>query len=661
MNFSHSIFRVSLGFLVLLLFLAGIMLMARAHYDEMRRTQETVRLSGERATLVYQLRTIVRERVIDLNAMLLTDDPFVQDYIHMRYLARANEYVALRAQLEELPAEQDYVILLRELREETVWATPFIEQVAELLVADRKSEAGLIMREQVLPAQARVLEKFERIITHDKSMSETSAQNEQLSYQRTFLGMMALMLAAMAMVIGVGKSVMRRLRHDQASLLQEVSERRKIEEELRQARDNLERQVEARTAELDASRACLAEAQRIGHMGHWNWDITGGTLYWSDEVYRIFGLLPQQFGATYEAFLESVHPEDRAAVMEAVNSALHGGQSYDLVHRAVRPDGSLCIIHERAEITRDNTGKPLRMLGTVQDITQQQENDNRLRLASRVFENANEGVIVTDARGTILDVNPGFTETTGYLREELLGQNPRLLQSGRHTREFYEEMWRVLLQEGQWQGEIWDRYKSGEIAPRWLSIVAVKDGSGKTINYVGISRDISEAKRAERELWHRAYHDPLCGLPNRELMFDRLRQSIGYAKRSGRSVAVMMIDLDGFKMINDTLGHAAGDQLLVETARRLRGCVRESDTVARLGGDEFAIIFVEMEDVGDIERVSVKIRETVARPMTIEGNEAHVTASIGIALFPEHGEEAEILLKHADNAMYHTKKAGRDT
>lgn len=661
MNLFRSNFPIVLSFLMAALLMGAIVLMGGAHLDEMHHNHGVARLARDRIELVHQLRAIVRERAIDLNAMMLEPAPFAQDYLHMRFLSRANQFVALRAQLGQAMTEKDGVALFGDLRDLTMRATPFIEKTAELLRAGRKEEAERIMREQVLPAQARVLEKFESIIAHYKSMTEKSERSAQESYQRSFFVMLGLMLAAMMVVVAASTMVLRRLRSDQADLLQEIVERRQIEEALRQARDNLEQQVAARTAELGASLERLAEAQRIGHMGHWDWDIEHGTLHWSDEVYRIFGLAPQQFGATYEAFLESVHPEDRQAVTDAVNRDLRGEQAYDMAHRVVRPDGGLRVVHERAEITRDSAGKPLRMLGTVQDITQQQEAENRLRLAARVFENAAEGVIVTDTDGKILDANPGFTETTGYLREDLLGQNPRLLQSGRHKREFYEEMWRTLLREGQWQGEIWDRYKSGEIAPRWLSIVAVKDGSGKTINYVGVSRDISEAKRAERELWRRAYHDPLCGLPNRDLMFDRLRQAMGYAKRSGRSVAVMLIDLDGFKAVNDTLGHAAGDQLLVEITKRLKECVRENDTVARLGGDEFAIILVEMEEIGDIDRVSAKIGEAVAMPVLAGGQEARVTASIGIAIFPDHGDEAEELLKHADSAMYRAKKEGRNT
>lgn len=663
MSLIRSNFPIVLSFLIVALLMGAIvfMFMGGAHHDEMHHNHGVASLAGDRIELVYQLRTIVRDRAIDLNAMMVEPDPFVQDYLHMRFRSRANQFVALRAQLGQAMTEREGVALFGDLRDLTMRATPFVEQTAELLRAGRKEEAERIMREQVLPAQARVLEKLESIVAHYKSMAEKSERSARESYQRSFLAMLGLMLAAMMVVVAASTMVLRRLRLDQADLLGEVAERQQVEEALRQARDNLEQQVAARTAELGASLERLAEAQRIGHMGHWDWDIEHGALHWSDEVYRIFGMVPQQFGATYEAFLASVHPEDRQAVMDAVNRDLRGEQAYDIVHRVVRPDGGLRVVRERAEITRDSTGKPLRMLGMVQDITQQQEAENRLRLAARVFENAAEGVIVTDADANILDVNPGFTDATGYLREELLGQNPRLLQSGRHKREFYEEMWRTLLREGQWQGEIWDRYKSGEIAPRWLSIVAVKDGSGKTINYVGVSRDISEAKRAERELWRRAYHDPLCGLPNRDLMFDRLRQAMGYAKRSGRSVAVMLIDLDGFKAVNDTLGHAAGDQLLVEITKRLKECVRENDTVARLGGDEFAIILVEMEEIGDVDRVSAKIGEAVARPVLAGGQEARVTASVGIAIFPDHGDEAETLLEHADSAMYRAKKEGRNT
>ena len=317
-------------------------------------------------------------------------------------------------------------------------------------------------------------------------------------------------------------------------------------------------------------------------------------------------------------------------------------------------------IHKAARLTprgRDEIAEVVRAFGQVLDKAQ--ETLRAERIAGDVFEHALEGIVVTDATGTIVRVNPSFTRTTGYAAEEALGRNPRMLNSGRHDAAFYRAFWDALGTTGEWQGEIWNRRKNGEIYPEWLTISRVADEHGRVQNYVAIFSDITEQKREEARMRHQAQHDPLTGLPNRALFRDRLEQALVQAKRREGQLAAMFIDLDRFKQVNDTLGHDGGDELLRQVARRVRSAVRESDTVARLGGDEFTVLLPEIGSAEAAIVVGEKILEAIARPFVVLGREVSVTCSVGVSLYPHHGGDAATLLAHADTAMYQIKRAGR--
>lgn len=282
------------------------------------------------------------------------------------------------------------------------------------------------------------------------------------------------------------------------------------------------------------------------------------------------------------------------------------------------------------------------------------------RLMGKVFENANEGVIITAPDTTIITVNRAFSEVTGYHPDEVIGQKPDILRSTRQSADFYQRMWEELKASGQWQGEIWNRNKQGEAYLEWLSIAAVKDEEGKLSHYVGIFSDITSEKENEERLHHLAHYDQLTNLPNRILFNDRLKQALALARRARNQVAVMFLDLDGFKAINDSLGHAAGDELLRQVAERLIDCLRESDTVARFGGDEFTIVLPEIDSEESVSKIARKITEEIAKPYDIDGNEASVTTSIGISLYPADGQQPHTLVQKADNAMYHAKRHGKN-
>ncbi len=286
--------------------------------------------------------------------------------------------------------------------------------------------------------------------------------------------------------------------------------------------------------------------------------------------------------------------------------------------------------------------------------------DRGLQIAASVYQTIAEAITVTDADDRIIAINPAFTQLTGYTSIEAIGKTPRLLKSSRHEPDFYTAMWRSIISTGRWQGEIWNRRKNGEEFPEWLSINTIYDEAGAVLRRIGLFSDITEQKRAEETIWRQANYDALTELPNRRLFQDRLRQEILKAQRAGLFLAVLFVDLDRFKEVNDTLGHQAGDLLLIEAARRIGECVRTTDTVARLGGDEFTLIMSELADTDRIGEVAQALLATLAKPFELHGEMAYISASIGITVYPTDATDMESLLKHADQAMYAAKEQGRN-
>lgn len=292
-------------------------------------------------------------------------------------------------------------------------------------------------------------------------------------------------------------------------------------------------------------------------------------------------------------------------------------------------------------------------------IEAQKETESQLRQSAAVFENASEGVLITDTDANIVAVNRAFTEITGYAEADVLGKNPRILQSGRHDRQFYADMWSTLLEKGKWKGEISGRRKNGELFPKWQTITGVRDENGTLTHYVSVFSDISHIKESEEQLQHLAHHDPLTGLPNRLLLLARLEHSLQHAGREDQHVGVMFLDLDHFKKINDSFGHPVGDQLLKMVAARLLSAVRKDDTVARLGGDELTVILGSLKDSNYAATAAKHILGHLAEPFRLQGQDVFVSASIGISIYPRDGKDATTLLKNADTAMYMAKNAGR--
>ena len=296
------------------------------------------------------------------------------------------------------------------------------------------------------------------------------------------------------------------------------------------------------------------------------------------------------------------------------------------------------------------------------DIAQRLRDANDgLRQAASVFDNTAEGIMITDAAARILSVNRAFTEVTGFAADEVVGRTPRVLSSGRHDAAFYRAIKASLAARDHWVGEVWNRRKCGEIYPELLTINTIRDSHGAVAKYVALFRDITLMKRAQEDLERLAHFDPLTGLPNRALLNERLHHALERIRRNNGELAVMVLDLDGFKTVNDSLGHPAGDRLLQTVAERFLGVLRGEDTVARLGGDEFAVILEDIRHGGDAAEVARKLLDALAAPVDIGGHSALVTASVGIALYPQDGDDTTALLRAADTAMYQSKQGGRNT
>ncbi len=360
------------------------------------------------------------------------------------------------------------------------------------------------------------------------------------------------------------------------------------------------------------------------------------------------------------------HPEDLSAEFGYIEETLAGQRNhYHMTKRYIAGDGRTLWIDLFVTVVRDAEGEANYFIGLVNDITERRLTEEQLRIAAAAFE-SKEGQFVTDASGTILKVNKAFAESTGYLAEELVGQTPQLLQSGRHSEDFYRTMWESIHRTGGWQGEVWDRRKCGEVYPKWLTITAVMGSDGTVTNYIGTHYDITERKKAEEKIETLAFYDQLTGLPNRTLLLDRLKQSMKTSERSNRYCALLFIDLDNFKNLNDTQGHDAGDALLKQVAQRLRTCVRDVDTVARLGGDEFVVVLASLstnkeEAAHRTEVVAEHILAPLNQMFQIANLTYHNTASIGATLFKGTSIPIDILMKQADLTMYKSKAAGRNT
>ena len=385
----------------------------------------------------------------------------------------------------------------------------------------------------------------------------------------------------------------------------------------------------------------------------------GVILYVNAAAVKLFGA-PDAQGLMKKTTIDLIHPDFRESQVKRMEKIIGNVPIKPMVEsKFLKLNGEAIDVEvQGTSIIFD--GSPAIHV-SVRDITESKQAREKLKFAASVFTSAREGITITDANGTIIDVNEAFTRITGYTREEVLGKNPRILSSGRQSREFYAAMWQDLNEKGQWFGEIWNKRKNGQIYPESLTISAVCDPIGLAQHYVALFSDITDLKAHEQQLEHIAHFDPLTHLPNRVLLADRLRQGMTQSQRRGQQLAVVYLDLDGFKCINDKHGHAAGDQLLVTVSNRMKQSLREGDTLARLGGDEFVAVLIDLNDVSDSIPMLNRLLSAAALPVLVGDRVLKVSASLGVAFYPQVEDvDADLLLRQSDQAMYQAKMAGKN-
>lgn len=423
------------------------------------------------------------------------------------------------------------------------------------------------------------------------------------------------------------------------SIVEDISEWKRVHNALSESEERYRRIVET------------------SNEGIWSVDITLRIQFVNAAMCQMLDYSPEEMlGHTVYDF---VYQEDLSALKRQMELRKQGiGGHYDL--RMRHKDGRVCWCSINSTALKDEQGNFAGSFAMITDITERKHAEDELRLAALVYQASSEGMMVTDANNRIININPAFANVTGYDPEESLGKNPNLLSSGVHDRAFYQAMWGLLNTTGKWQGEIWNRRKSGEIYPEWLTINTIYQVDGSVYRRVALFSDITKEKENEDLIWRQANYDMLTDLPNRRMVYDRMNEEIKKIRRDRKHMAVLFIDLDRFKEVNDTLGHEIGDILLKEAAHRMANCVRDSDIIGRLGGDEFVIILIELDDINSVGQIANKLLDKLAAPYQLGIEMTYISASMGITIYPEDATEAATLLRNADQAMYAAKRQGRN-
>lgn len=399
----------------------------------------------------------------------------------------------------------------------------------------------------------------------------------------------------------------------------------------------------------------------------WDYDLDTGNINLSKGWARLLGATQEPSALKMHDLASIMSEEEFSRLRHAIVSDIRGkrASTCQITHRVKKFSGETAWMLSDVRVAeRGKNGRAIRLMGITHDITERKAAEDEMRIAAITFETS-EAIVVTDVNGTIMRVNDAFSRVTGYSAAEMIGKNMRVLKSGKHPAEFFREMWATIARDGCWSGEIWNKRKNGDIYPEWLNIRSVKDGAGQNTHYVGSFNDISDRKESEASIMQLAFYDHLTALPNRRLLLDRLWHAQAASERSRTFGAMMFLDLDNFKTVNDTMGHGAGDLLLIEAARRIQAAIRDTDTVARFGGDEFIILLEGLDTSQEraaeqAKTVGDKLLSVLGEPYDLNGKEVNCSVSIGMNLFLGRETDSDELLKQADVAMYQAKKSGRN-
>jgi len=410
-----------------------------------------------------------------------------------------------------------------------------------------------------------------------------------------------------------------------------------------------------------ASSARVQSIINAVQLGYWDWDYKTGEHIINAQWLPMLGLSQENAKRHIIDWGNLIHPDDKPHVIETVEAHIQSGTQYMSEFRMKHNDGHWVWIQSSGAVVEyDHARNPIRLCGTYQDISNRKKGEEALQLSARVFSNTHEGIAITDAAGLIIDINPAFSNITGYSREEAIGQNPRILKSGKHEPAPYPGLRHSLKEQGRWQGEVWNYKKNGELYAERLTISTLNNAKGEALNYLDIFSDITDSKKQQKELELMAHYDGLTKLPNRALFYDRFLQAVAHSKRTETLLAVCFLDLDDFKPVNDNYGHNVGDQLLIEVAKRIKASIRAEDTVSRQGGDEFTLLLGDLSTFHPCEKMLKRMLNTLAEPYKIKGEIIEISASLGVTLYPQDNGDIDTLIRHADQAMYQAKLAGKN-
>jgi diguanylate cyclase (GGDEF)-like protein/PAS domain S-box-containing protein len=683
--------RLGIAFTVLIALLAGI---GQFGLRRMQTIDETLSdITGRKLTDLQVARKALT--LSDDNSRIAMEIALVENrrLVEPLLAARSQNSKEITNLIEEIESRCESEKEQQVLSEVKRTRKPYLEssqRAIHLLVDERKhDEAETVMVNETLPALHAYHAAWERFVEFQREELDLADKQAQVDYAKARRLASLLIGLAVVLAIVIALFATRDTAHEIAARIDVQNEVTKLnaglEERVTQRTSELSVANEALTVEIDQRQSAqesyrqeviaredveldlrrsderMRMAVEAARIGFWDWDIIRDEQVWSDICKELLGLRPEST-ANFQVLMNSVHPDDRKMMGDGINAAIEEKKDYSLEFRVVWPDGSVHWQVAKGRAFYDETGHTTRMAGISMDIDERKHAEERLYLQVAALEAAANAIVITDSHGTIVWVNHAFTTMTGYSKEEALGKNPRLLRSGKQPESYYANLWSTISSGKVWRGEIVNRRKDGTTYTEEMTITPVTRHVSNPANgyFVAIKQDITQRKNAERQVQYHAYYDALTRLPNRTLLQDRLSNALARARRQKDKVALLFLDLDRFKFVNDSLGHSMGDLLLQEVAERFKRWAREQDTVARLGGDEFLIMLTQVKDVADAAVAAGRLMNAMTAEFVVQGHSLSIGCSVGISIFPEHGADCETLIKNADAAMYSAKADGRN-